>query len=89
MHNFLDCVSDFVYVHLMHEFTTEEPLLAKAAWEKILSQAGRVVKHFHADNDRFADNGFVEAINKKDQTITFCSIGAHHQNGIVENKTKS
>ena len=23
-----------------------------------------------------------------DQKITFCGVGAHHQNGIIENKTK-
>lgn len=27
-------------------------------------------------------------MNKKDQTITFCGVGAHHQNGIIENKNK-
>ena len=85
---FVDHVSDYVYVHLMRDLTLAETLLAKAAWEKVLSQAGRQVKHYHADNGRFADNGFIDAINSKDQKITFCGVGAHHQNGIVENKNK-
>ena len=72
----------------MRDLTLAETLLAKAAWEKVLSQAGRQVKHYHADNGRFADNGFIDAINSKDQKITFCGVGAHHQNGIVENKNK-
>ncbi|KAL7550148.1 hypothetical protein ACHAWF_013389 [Thalassiosira exigua] len=83
---FVDHVSDYVYVHLMHEFTLEETLLAKAAWENVLLQAGRKVKHYHADNGRFADNGFVDACNNKDQTLTLCGVAAHYQNGIVENK---
>ena len=85
---FVDHVSDFVYVHLMRDLTLSETLIAKAAWEKVLAQANRKVKHYHADNGRFADNGFIDAVNSKDQKITFCGVGAHHQNGIVENKNK-
>ncbi|KAL7519519.1 hypothetical protein ACHAWF_000247, partial [Thalassiosira exigua] len=83
---FVDHVSNYVYVHFMRGFTLEETLLAKAAWEKLLAQADRKVKHYHADNGRFHDKGFLDAINNKDQKITFCGVGAHHQNGIVENR---
>ena len=31
---------------------------------------------------------FLESINKKDQKITLCDVGAHHHNGIIENKNK-
>ena len=85
---FVDHVSDYVYVHLMRDLTLDETLLAKEAMEKIMAQAGRHVKHYHADNGRFADNGFIDAINSKVQKITFCGVGAHHQNGIIENKNK-
>ena len=85
---FVDHVSDYVYVHLMRDMTLDETLLAKSAWEKVMAQAGRMVKHYHADNGRFADNGFIDSINDSDQKITFCGVGAHHQNGIVENKNK-
>jgi hypothetical protein len=27
----------------------------------------------------------MEEVNRKDQKITFCGVGAHHQNGIIEN----
>ena len=37
----MDQVSDFVYVHFMQDFTLEETLLTKAAWEEVLLQAGR------------------------------------------------
>ena len=53
-----------------------------------MAQAGRKVKHYHADNGRFADNGFIDAVNSKDQKITYFGVGAHHQNGIIENKNK-
>ena len=53
-----------------------------------MAQAGGNVKHYHAENGRFADNGFINALNTKDQKITFCGVGAHNQNGIIENKKK-
>jgi hypothetical protein len=86
--NFCDHVSNFVYVHLMQNFTLEETLLAKKAYEKVLAQAGRSAKHYHADNGRFFDKGFHQDITDKGQSITFCGVGAHHQNGIIENRNK-
>ena len=86
---FVDLVSDYVYVHIMRDLTLNETLLTKEAMEKVMAQAGRYVKHYHADNGRFVDNGFIDAINAKDQKITFCVVGAHHQNGIIEKKRKN
>ena len=74
---FVDHVSDYVYVHLMRDLTLDETLLAKEAMEKVMAQAGRNIKHYHADNGRFADNGFIDAVNSKVQNITFCGAGAH------------
>ena len=76
---FVDHVSNYVHVHLMKDFSLEETLCAKTAWEKILQRAGRTAKHYHADNGRFADEGFHDEINRKNQEITFCGVGAHHQ----------
>ena len=53
-----------------------------------MALAGRTVLQYHADNYTFADNGFVDAINSRDQKITLCGLGDHHQNGIVKNETK-
>jgi hypothetical protein len=40
------------------------------------------------DNSRFADAGFQKAVKEANQTITFCAVGAHHQNGIVKQRIK-
>ena len=85
---FLDHVSDLIYIHLMRDLSPAEKFLSKAAMEKTMDQAGWNVLHYHADNGGFSENGFVEAINSKDQQITFCGVGTHHQNGIAENKNK-
>ena len=72
----------------MCNFTLEETLLTKQAYEKVLKQAGHTARHYHADNGRFSDKGFHKDIDDKGQEITFCSVGVHNQNGIIENRNK-
>ena len=72
----------------MKNFTLDETLLAKRAYEKSLKQAGCTAKHYHANNGRFSDKGFHKDINDKGQEITLCGVGAHHQNRIIENCNK-
>ena len=70
----------------MRDISLQETLQAKQAFEKLVAQRGGTVKRYHADNGRYADKGFLASINNNDQTITFCGVGAHHQNGIVERR---
>jgi hypothetical protein len=85
---FCNHVSEFVYFHLMQNLTVNKTILAVKAFEKVMAQATCTVKHYHADNGAFAHKGFLDEVNQKDQKITFCAIGAHHQNRIIENKIK-
>jgi hypothetical protein len=72
----------------MKDFTTNETLLAKLAFEKLCTKADFSVKHYQADNGQFSDNEFFAACNNFNQTIEFCGVGAHHQNEIDENRNK-
>ena len=85
---FVDHVSDYVYVHLMTDFTIEETLAAKKAFERIFTLAGRTVKAYRADNGRFADKKWHEDCNLLKQALTFCGVGNHRQNGKIEAKNK-
>ncbi len=85
---FVDHISDYIYVHLMKDFTTNETLLAKLGFKKLCAKADCSVKHYQADNGQFSDNEFLAACNNLNQTIEFCIVGAHHHNGIVKNRNK-
>ncbi|MGL6008734.1 MAG: hypothetical protein ACRC1D_04685 [Culicoidibacterales bacterium] len=85
---FVDHFSDHVYVYLMKDLTLDETLLAKHAYENFLASLGVESKAYHADNGRFADKGFRDDCILNNQTITFCGVGSHHQNGIAERKIK-
>ena len=72
----------------MKDLTLDKKPLGKEALEKLTAQANRTIMYYYADNGRFADNGFIDAVNENNQRITFCGVGAHHQNGIAENRNK-
>jgi hypothetical protein len=40
------------------------------------------------NNGRFADSGFQQEVKDSNQKITYCAVGAHHQNRIVERRIK-
>jgi transposase InsO family protein len=82
----VDHASDFSYVYHQTSMTSEETLKSKLAYEKFALSHGVHIKHYHADNGRFKDNLFTKSIEDKGQTISFCGVGAHHQNGIAEKR---
>ncbi len=83
---FVDHFSDLTYVHVSQSDTSEETVEAKEAFERFASTHGVTIEHYHADNGRFADNLFREAVQQSGQSITYCGVGAHHQNGIAERR---
>ena len=70
----LDHYSNNVYVYLMRNLTLDETLLAKHAYERFLFSIGVTAKAYHADNGRFADQGFQDDCNLCNQVVTFCGV---------------
>jgi hypothetical protein len=84
----VDHYSRFTYIHLHTAITSEETVKAKHAFECVAQNAGVIVKHYHADNGRFADKAFLNDLEEKGQTISFCGVRAHFQNGIAERRIR-
>ena len=78
---FTDHFSNLSYVYLQHSRTVEDTIKAKVAFEAYAWSHGVKIKYYHADNERFADQNFLKAIETENQTISFCAAYAHHQNG--------
>ena len=83
---FVDQHSQYAYVYLQHAITKAETVQAKHSFECLAEDMGIRVHHYHADNGRFADKGFVEDCQKQHQGLTYCGVNAHFQNGIAEKK---
>jgi hypothetical protein len=85
---FVDHYSRLGYVHLQKDASSAETLKAKRAFELYAREHGIKICHYHADNGRFADNAWKEALLEENQAITYCGVNAHWQNGIAERRIR-
>ena len=46
------------------------------------------ILHYHADNGRFADNAFIADCKAQRQSLLYCRVNAHFQNGIAERRIR-
>ena len=81
---FVDYASSWVKVHLMQDETGDLTLGEKNAFERYCMTRNVVLKHYHADNGQFSENSFKEDCVSKMEKLSFCGVGAHHQNGVSE-----
>ena len=85
---FVDHYSDLSYVHLQSSLDSNETLQAKNAFEAYARKMGVQILHYHADNGRFADKLFINDVENNGQTISYCGVGAHFQNGRAEKRIR-
>ena len=85
---FVDHFSRLSYVHLQQTNSAVETLEAKRAFEKFAAAHAVQVRHYHADNGRFADNLWLSDIAQRGQSISFCGANAHFQNGVAEKRIR-
>jgi transposase InsO family protein len=85
---FVDHYRRLGFIYLQQQLTSEETVNAKKAFKTYAATYGVKILHYHADNGRFADKAFRQAISEKGQTISFCGINAHWQNGVAERRIR-
>jgi len=61
---------------------------AKIAFEKFAESCGISVSHYHPNNVRFVDNAFIMDAKEQGQSISYCRVNAHHQDGKVEKRIR-
>ena len=81
---FVDQYSKLSFVFLQKRITSAETVLAKQSFERFARDHGVKILHYHADNGRFADNGFIQACKDNNQGLTYGEVNAHFQNGVAE-----
>ena len=82
---FVDQVSKLSFVFLQKRITSAETVLVK---EHFARDHGVKILHYHADNGRFADNGFIQVCKDNNQGLTYCGVNAHFQNGVAEKRIR-
>ena len=83
---FVDYATDYTYGQLMLSIDLDETLGTKKDFAKLVIRSDKNVKRYHAENGRYAENGFMASLSNRNQTICFCGVGDHHQNDIVERR---
>jgi hypothetical protein len=83
---FVDHASGLDFVHPQESTSAKHTLEAKAAVEHFAARHHVKIQHYHCDKGIFASKKFCAAVKKANQTITFCGVNAHHQNGITERR---
>ena len=85
---FVDNFSGLSYVHSQMSTDAAATIEAKKSFEPYAKAHGVTIGHYHADNGIFASKEFMDEVSRSGQTITFCAVNAHHQNGKAEKKIR-
>ena len=85
---FVDQYSRLSFVYHQKSTKGDETLEAKRAFEAFAKSHGVTVRHYHADNGRFAERTFMDHCKQNGQTISFSGVNAHWQNGIAEKRIR-
>eukprot|EP00957_Ditylum_brightwellii_P004397 333831-Ditylum_brightwellii.AAC.1 len=70
----------------MRSLSGKETLAAKYVYKKVAQSHGVTVRRYHADNGCYGDKAFRDTCTASGQELSFCEVGAHHQNGISETR---
>ena len=83
---FVDHFTDFVHVVLQTSGSSSETLRAKHDFDQFATEHGVRISHYHSDNGRFSESSFKDDAKFNAQSVSFCGVGHHAQNGIVERR---
>jgi hypothetical protein len=84
----VDHFSRLSYVYLQHRIGGKETLKAKNAFnlKAYAKDNGIAIKHYHANNGTFAANKWLIYVEAAKQSITFCGVVVHFQNGVAKKR---
>ena len=80
----VDHHSHFVYVTMHESKKAEELLHSKHEFKDFATTYGVSIKNIRADNGVYTAKMIFDSCLKKQQRLTFCTVGAHWQNGMAE-----
>ena len=81
---YVDSVSKRLFAEFQTSTEAPQTIKGKKRVEKFAQLYDVKIKRFRADNGVFRSKEFMEDLDKNNQDITFCAVGAHHQNGVAE-----
>jgi hypothetical protein len=86
---YVDHASRYTYIKCHFSTGSQEALEGKYRFEQMAATHGVKVKAYRADNGIMACHDFVQHVNVNQQTISYCGVNAHGQNGIAERSIRT
>ena len=81
---FVDISSGYIEVFPQVSLRASETIYNKRKFERTLNNFGHTVNSYLGDNGVYKSNEFQDELKQRGQTMEFCGVGAHHQNGVAE-----
>ena len=67
---------------------TEKTVEADQSFERVSKSYGVTIHNYHAGNGLFDTFKFKAKVETSNQTMSFCWVNTHNQNGKAENRVK-
>lgn len=81
---YVDHASAKIFHHPQSSLSAADTLRGKQIIEQEAHDLGIKIESYHSDNGIFAQKEFKNHCEQQKQTLSYCGVGAHHQNGIAE-----
>ena len=81
---FVDHASGYMSLQLQESLNAAETVRSKHLFEREAYEYRVLIESYHTDNGIFSAKDFREALEKGQQSVRYCAVGAHHQNGVAE-----
>ena len=65
----------------MEKLDWESTVKAKHNFERVYKSHSVTVQNYHSNNGLFDTNIFKDIVSNAGQTLSFCGVNSHHQNG--------
>jgi len=85
---FIDHYSDSPFMYPQEDNSSAKLIKAKIAFEQFAQSCRVKIMHYHADKGRFTENAFIKDVQEHWQSISYCGVNAHHQNGKAEKRIR-
>ena len=85
---YVDVAKGYGFVWPQSSTSQEETIKGKEVFEQLAREQWIGIEAYRVDNGIFKGKKFVIDCHKKRQSLTFCGVSAHHQNGHAEQRIR-